>query len=332
MKKLFLLLLIAQSVPAQIYLIVNQEKPHVGYRGLAFINDSSFVVSGSGNMIGKTSDLGKTFQWIQPAMTPERDFRDIEVLSALHYVAMAIDRPGMLIETKDGGLSWQEIYHNDTGGIFLDALFKTRSGDIYALGDPIENGKPFLLRNQAEIQSLSGQAIRLENAGEAFFAASGSNLYVDEKQAMIVSGGVASHLYHYTHEGLKVYALEKGAGSTAGINGLKYDPQLNIGYLTGGDFNKPDDPKGNFFRFTIENGKVVFIKTDARPEGYKTDAAIIDEHTVIVCGYSGVEISKDGGNSWKVITKDSYNVCAVSPDRKTVVLAGAKGKIARITL
>lgn len=332
MKLLLLLLLITHSAFAQQYAILNEENENTGYRGLAFINDSSFVVSGSNNTIGKTTNYGKTFQWVQSPDYAGKDFRDIEVFSNNHFVAMAIERPAILLETTDGGKTWQEKYRNNTEGIFLDALYKTPYNELFCLGDPIQKGKPFILQNEKEIEAFWGQSTRLENPAEAFFAASGSNLYVDKKQALIVSGGAASRLYHYNQDKVDIYTLDKIEGNTSGINGLKYHPELNIGYLTGGDFKQPQISVGNFYKFSIQNNKVIFHTTESHPTGYKTDAAIINRDTVVVCGYSGVEISKDGGHSWQVITKDSYNTCAVSPNGQWVVLVGAKGKIGSIRL
>lgn len=332
MKPFILILLFAQVVYSQHYQLLNQEKELVSFRGLSFINDSSFVVSGSDNTIGITNDFGKTFRWIQSSQYPDRDFRDIEVISENHFIAMAIARPAVLLETKDAGTTWNEIYFNDTEGIFLDAIYKTESGEIYAVGDPVVTRKPYIVHQGKELHSLFGHALLLKEPEEAFFAASGSNLYIDDHQTLLVSGGSASHFYHYHADSLSVYSLPKINSKTSGINGLKYDPILNIGYLTGGDFTNPADPTGNFYRFSIQNNRVMFHPTLNQPSGYKTDAAIINNQTVIVCGYSGVEISKDGGNSWRVITKDSYNTCAVSPNKQWVVLVGAKGKIACVKL
>ncbi len=322
----------ASTLMAQRYEVINQENPEVSYRGLAFITNSGFVVSGSRNTIGRSTDGGRTFQWIQAAAYTGRDFRDIEVLGDLHYAAVAVDRPGLIIETRDGGATWQEVFYKDTAGIFLNALFKTVSGDLYAVGDPVSEGRPYVLKNNREITALFNHPLRRLHPGEAFFAASGSNLYVDDSLALLVSGGKASVLYSYSHQGVQAYPLEKGAGETAGINGMYYDPVRNKGLLLGGDFNEPGLQKGNFFRFSVRQGALVFHPSRTVPTGYKTDAVMVDDQTLIVCGYSGVEISRDGGDSWQIITRDSYNTCAISPDGKTVLLAGSAGKIGKISL
>lgn len=333
MKRLILcLLLLSQTAIAQRYSVLFQADETISFRGLAIINDSSWVISGSQNTIVKTTDYGKNFHWIQSETYASRDFRDIEVFTPTHYVALAIAHPGILIETQDGGNTWKEIYRNETEGIFLDALYKTKKGDLYTLGDPIEPKEPFLLKNQRQITHLFNHPVKLNDAQESFFAASGSNLYVDEQQAMLVSGGKASFLYWYTPNHHKAYALPKLASTTAGINGLCYEPKYNIGYLTGGDFSSPDSTKGTLLKFSIKKNELHFDQRTTLPSGYKTDAVILSKSKVLVCGYSGVEISEDGGKSWRMITKDSYNTCQLTPDGKRVILVGSKGKVGLIDL
>ena len=337
MKYLFLLL--SSLSFAQTYKVLNEEKSEVSYRGLAVESATSFVVSGSKNTIGKTIDGGKTFKWINPTVVQDRDFRDIEILAKDTYLAMGIDSPSYLLLTKDGGKTWNKVYENNQKGMFLDALFvDKKTKKIYALGDPIEAGKPFLITSTLtdptkwEVSKTAmNQGLRLKNPKEAFFASSGSNLYADENQVLIVSGGVASNLYRYTPKGGQLYGLEKSSSATAGINGMAYDAVNNVGYLVGGDYAKPTDSKYNLYKFKIENNQLKFIDSWKYPEGYKSGVTILSKDKVIVCGYSGVDYSADGGHNWKNITKDSYNTCVASPDKKSVILVGNKGKIGKIS-
>ncbi|MBS7333822.1 WD40/YVTN/BNR-like repeat-containing protein [Faecalibacter bovis] len=337
MKYLFLLL--SSFSLAQTYKIINEEKTDVSFRGLAIESATNFVVSGSKNTIGKTTDGGKTFKWINPTVVQNRDFRDIEILGKDTYLAMGIDSPAYLLLTKDGGKTWTKVYENNQKGVFLDALYvDKKSKKIYALGDPIEVGKPFLVTSTLtdptkwEVsKSVMNQPLRLKNPKEAFFASSGSNIYADENQVLIVSGGVASNVYRYTAKGGQLYSLEKSSSTTAGVNGMAYDATNNIGYMVGGDYTKPTDSKYNLYKFKIVNNQINFIDSWKYPEGYKSGVAILSKDKVIVCGYSGVDYSIDGGHNWKNITKDSYNTCIASPDKKSVILVGNKGKIGKVT-
>ena len=335
-----LLILLSGLTFGQTYKVLNEEKADVSFRGLAFESPTTFIVSGSKNTIGKTTDGGKTFKWINPTIVQNRDFRDVEVLSKDNYIAMGIDSPAYILLTKDGGKTWTKAYENTQKGVFLDAIYvDSKNKKIYAIGDPLEAGKPFILTSTTTdpskwevTKTLLNQGTRLKNPKEAFFASSGSNIYADANQVLIVSGGAASNLYRYTPKGGQMYALEKTSSPTAGINGLAYDPTLNLGFLVGGDYTKPNESKNNLYQFNIVNNQLQFNNLWKYPDGYKSAITIIDKNRLMVCGYSGVDYTSDGGFNWKNITKDSYNNCIVSPDKKSVILVGNKGKIGKVTL
>ena len=334
-----LLFLLSNLCLAQTYKVINEEQQDVSYRGLAFESSTTFLVSGSNNTIGKTEDGGKSFRWIKPTVVENRDFRDIEVINKDNYLALGIDSPAYILQTKDGGKTWTKVYENHQKGIFLDAMYiDAKNKKIYVVGDPIEIGKPFVLTASTidptkwiQVKSLMNQGIRLRNPKEAFFASSGSNIYADDNQVLIVSGGIESNLYRYTPKGGQLYTLEKSSSKTAGINGMAYDAENNIGFLVGGDYTKPVESEYNLYKFKIENNQIHFIDSWKYPEGYKSGVTIVDKNRIIVCGYSGVDYSADGGHNWKRITNDSYNTCEVTPDKKSVILVGNKGKIGKIS-
>ena len=337
MKNIFICLLSSVCF-SQTYKVINEEKANVSFRGLSFENSSTFLVSGSKNTIGKTTDGGKTFKWLNPDVVQNRDFRDIEVIGKNKYLALGIDSPAYILLTKDGGETWEKVYENEEKGIFLDAMFLDKKNNkIYVLGDPIEVGKPFILTSTVKnptkwesINKIFNQATSLEDPKEAFFASSGSNLFANANQVLIVSGGSKSNLYRYTPKDRQVFHLAKTESETSGINGMAYDARYKVGYLVGGDFIKPNDSGYNFYKFEIENNQANYIETSNAPSGYKSGITILDKNRLIVCGYSGVDYSIDGGDNWINITKDSYNTCVANPDKKSIILVGNKGKIGQI--
>lgn len=338
MKYLFILL--SSLSIAQTYEVLNEDNSTVSYRGLSFQDAKTFVVSGSKNTIGKSSDGGKTFTWINPKVVNDRDFRDIEVIGKDNYLALGIDSPAYILHSKDGGKTWNTVYENTDPKIFLDAMYvDPKSKKIIAIGDPMRPDKPFVIKSSVanpkewkEDLYVNKQLLRLKDPKEAFFASSGSNIYSDDVQTLIVSGGEQSNLYYYTSRGGQLYTLDKTNSDTSGINGMDYNPIYNVGYLVGGDYKKPQDSKNNLYKFSINKGTISFVDSWKYPEGYKSGVTIIDKNKVVVCGYSGVDYSGDGGHNWKNITKDSYNTCKVSPDKKYVILVGNKGKIGKIKL
>jgi len=51
---------------------------------------------------------------------------------------------------------------------------------------------------------------------------------------------------------------------------------------------------------------------------------------MVACGVNGVDISKSAGDEWVSVTKEGFNVCMVSPNKKLIFLAGEKGKIGQL--
>lgn len=145
--KLKILLLTTSLSFAQTYQIINQENTQVSYRGLAFEDSKTFLVSGSKNTIGKTTDGGKTFKWINPEIVEDQDFRDIEVLNKNTYITVAIDNPAYILTTNNAGKTWQKQYENNQEGIFLDAIYHDKKNkDLYVIGDPIVSKQPYILK------------------------------------------------------------------------------------------------------------------------------------------------------------------------------------------
>lgn len=341
MKKIALSLMLMNSLllTAQTYEKISTNNTE-SFRGLSFEDAQTFVFSGTNNTIGKSVDGGKTIQWININFDAKHDFRDIEVLGKKHYLAMGIDSPAYLFETKDGGKTWAKVYENSTKGIFLDAMyFDKKTKNIYVLGDPLDGKIPLVLQSNlkntqewTQVKKLNQQYLRLADPKEAFFAASGSNLYADDQQILIASGGSASLLYRYTNKEVQGYQIDKTKSTTAGIYGMDFSPKLNLGFLVGGDYTKPNESDNNFYKFKIENNKVKFVDMYSIPKGYLSSVSIIDQNKFIVCGPNGIQYTTDHGVNWETLTTDAYNTCQVSPDKKFVILVGPKGNVGKIIL
>jgi hypothetical protein len=54
----------------------------------------------------------------------------------------------------------------------------------------------------------------------------------------------------------------------------------------------------------------------------------ISQKTFITCGTSGVDISTDNGENWKLISREGYHVVRRAKNGTAVYLAGSKGRIA----
>lgn len=303
-------------------------------RGLSVVDDRIIWASGSNGRIARTTDGGKNFSWTQVAGYEKRDFRDIMAWDSVHALIMAVDQPGILLETADGGKSWQKVWEDDTPGIFMDAMaFDGNTG--YIIGDPI-NGRAYILysadRGHTWQRADSSLCPALKE-GEAFFASSGTNLAIlrqgRKKKLVFVSGGTASALYLPDSKTSSVLPLLQGGNST-GANSIACNPATGQAVVVGGDFSKDTVINGNSVLLDIKGGNIRHIRQPQKPpHGYRSAVAWAGNSRLVCCGTSGIDISDDGGNTWTLVSGQSFHACAVAPGGKTVWLAGNGGRIAR---
>jgi photosystem II stability/assembly factor-like uncharacterized protein len=304
-------------------------------RGLSVVNDNIIWVSGSGGVVGKSSNGGKTWKWITVPGFEKTEFRDIEAFDANVAIIMGISEPAYLLKTIDGGDSWKIVYENKTKGMFLDAMDFSTTRDGMVIGDPI-NGKAFIAfthdsGNTWEELAASENRVSLDS-GEAFFAASGSNLRLFENgKYYLVTGGTRSRLT--APGGTIVLPLLQGKEST-GANAIDiFDNGIPIKagnrmVIVGGDFAADSSREKNCVYTT--NGGKTWRQPKTPPHGYRSCVEYLSKKDLLACGLNGVDYSDDGGKNWQWISKEGFHVCRIARVGTAIYLAGNKGKVARV--
>jgi hypothetical protein len=324
---LFLLLFLNPAARAQEIRMLNKGQT-VSLRGLSVVSDQVVWVSGSGGTVGLSANGGETWKWMHVAGHEHADFRDIEAFSDREAVIMGITEPAILMRTTDGGNSWTSVFEDTVKSAFLDAMdFSGNQGLV--IGDP-ENGKILIARSADRGKSWEqpvSSGLDTTDAGEAFFAASGSNIgHLPGNNWVLVSGGKKSNLYIANN---RYPLLINQGGETTGANSIAINPSdSNQAFVVGGDFSHDSLRYGNSLR--IQFHPFTQTKPPKPPRGYRSCVEWLDEKRMICCGTSGVDISKDGGMHWKGISDISFHICRKAKSGQTVFLAGAHGAIARL--
>lgn len=332
MKKLiyifgYALLLMQGNLFAQ-ELIALDGRPGISFRGLSVVDDQVVWVSGNKGTVGKSINGGKSFEWMVVAGQETRDFRDIEAFDENTAIILAVDSPGIVLRTTDGGKHWEQVYRNDSKGIFLDAMHfhNARQGAI--VGDPLA-GKMLLLATDDNGQSWkSHESIAPQVAeGEACFAASGSNIIsLPNTAPMLITGGMRSRVF----VGSRVIELPLVQGrSSTGANAiaLREGGRGKHWIVVGGDFSSDSSREGNIA--LTKNGGRSWRRVHTPPFGYRSSVAYISRKKLIAAGTSGVDISTDGGRGWENISTTGYHVVQRAKKGKAVFLAGGNGRIAK---
>lgn len=340
MKKYFLfpalLFLIQISLHAQqpprVEILTSGTKTSL--RGLSVVNDNVVWVSGSQGTVGRSNNGGKNWNWYVVKGFEKTEFRDIEAFDASTAIIMGIAEPAYILKTTDGGETWKVVYENKTKGMFLDAMDFVGEKYGIVVGDPIGN-KIFLAETWDGGDSWKERAMDSRfpaaDSGEAFFAASGTNirLYAN-KDFFLVSGGRKSRLF----TPVAAYDLPFVQGKeTAGANSIAVYTRPNLKsskhmIAVGGDFAADSSVQNNCF--ISSNGGKTWKVPQVPPHGYRSCVEYLSDRVVLSCGINGVDYSVTGGNTWQWISRDGFNTCRIAKKGTTIYLAGNQGKVGKL--
>jgi len=303
-------------------------------RGLSVVNDNIIWVSGNNGTVGKSSNGGKTWKWFSVKGFEKRDFRDIEAFDANTAIIMCVAEPAYILKTTDGGETWKVVFENKNKGMFLDAMDFVGNDYGIVVGDPIDKNI-FLAETynggNTWIEMVPDSNRPLADSGEAFFAASGSNIRLSiNKNYYIVSGGTKSRLIKKYD--ISVLPVIQGQ-ETTGTNSIDvYDngngKGSNFLIVVGGDFNKESSTYKNCF-ISTDGGKS-WSAPKIPPNGYRSCVEFLSKKDILTCGLNGVDYSPNGGKTWQWISKEGFHVCRIAKIGTSIFLAGSNGKIGKI--
>jgi photosystem II stability/assembly factor-like uncharacterized protein len=302
-------------------------------RGLSVVNNNIIWVSGSHGMVGKSSNAGKNWKWMTVKGFEKNDFRDIEAFDANTAIIMAVSDPAYILKTIDGGETWKVVYENKTKGMFLDAMEFRDPLNGMVIGDPVD-GRFFMASTNDGGKSwneLPTEERFVADSGEAFFAASGTNLrYLYNGSIVLGSGGKNSRLF-YDKTILDV-PMTKGNESAGTFSIAVFDnfkkSKANKIIIVGGDYTADSLIEKNCF-VSINGGKT-WDRPKTPPHGYRSCVEFLNKETIVTCGSNGVDYCYDGGKNFYSISKEGFNVCRYARIGNTVYLAGEKGKIGKL--
>ena len=316
------------------------QKKGVSIRGMAVPNINTIWASGSKGSIALSVNGGTNFEWMQVPGYETRDFRSIHAWNEKEAIIVAVAAPAVILKTKDGGKSWYKVYENADTLMFLDAIhFKDASNGLI-VGDPIAN-TIFLLSSNDKgehwNQVPSNYFKTTLEKEEAFFASSGSNIGQLSKEDFLVSGGMRSRLW-INGEAMNIPIIQ--GGKSTGANSMAISPNGNNIMIVGGDFMKDTSRIENAVGLKLmeapnsdqkwqskRKSSWVVEKYIGHPNGYRSGVEYITHSILIACGTSGVDISNNKGESWDLISTESFHVVCKQPNTKAVFLAGSGGRI-----
>jgi len=316
------------------------QKKGVSIRGMAVPNTNTIWASGSKGSIALSVNGGTDFEWMQVPGYETRDFRSIHAWDEKEAIIVAVAAPAIILKTKDGGNSWYKVYENADTLMFLDAIhFKDASNGL-VVGDPIHNYIFLLSTNDKgeHWNEVSSKYFKTPlEKGEAFFASSGSNIAQLSKEDFLVSGGMRSRLW-INGSAMDIPIIQ--GGKSTGANSMAISPNGNRIMIVGGDFMKDtsrienvvglklmEEPNSDQKWQSKRKSSWVVDNSIGQPNGYRSGVEYLTNSILTACGTTGVDISKNKGKSWELISNESFHVVRKQPNTKAVFLAGSGGRI-----
>jgi photosystem II stability/assembly factor-like uncharacterized protein len=288
--------------------------------------------SGSGGVVLRSRDGGKTWERIYVQGAETLDFRGVQAISsdAAYLMASGERDQSRIYKTGDGGQTWQLQVIDYRAGFFLDALVCLDELRCFALSDPV-GGKFLVLATQDghHWEELPRATMPAALTGEGAFAAGNSALAVFGNGEFYfgTGGGAASRVFHTADMGRTwtATATPIAAGvASAGIFSVARSGDTVV--AVGGDYRQAN-LASSAAAYSTDRG-VTWQLAPSQPGGYRSGVASVDANTFVAAGPNGEDISVDGGARWTRAGSLNLNAIIVL-DGVMIWGAGANGTVAR---
>ncbi len=279
---------------------VNAAK-ELDFRDIHAFDSTRAVILSAGQpaRVYQTTDGGRT--WTQRYEHPNAEsfFDALSFWDERHGIAMSdpVDMRVLLIETHDGGSTWNEIERQRCPG--------TRRGEA---GFAASGTNMCVIGTQSVLVALGG--------GE-------------EGQAEPTSRVVYSHDRAHNWS---CATVPMPRSPSSGIFSMAF-ANSSTGIAVGGNYLKQEQSEGNI-AITTDGGATWTVPTGTPPRGYRSGVAARTmgrEVLWVAVGPTGTDVSTDNGRNWKAVSDVGFHAIQFSPDASAGFASGSNGPVARWT-
>ena len=308
----------------------------ISIRAIKVLDESKVYFAGSKGNVGFKTDKGVLLNSLnikyKDSIIP--NFRSV-AFNGTDYFALSISSPALLYKISEGTSTI--VYKEEHEKVFYDSMhFFDDNKHGIAVGDPTEDCASIILTADAgkTWSKLSCENLPKFVEGEAFFAASNTNIKTIGSTVWIASGGTKARVLKSEDYGQTWQIFDtpiiQGNGPQ-GIYSIDFADKNN-GIVIGGDYSKPLENKANK-AITKDGGKTWTLVADGQNPNYKSCVQYVPNTNgkeVFAVGKTGISFSNDGGNTWNKVSKESYYAIQFV-DENTAWLSGNE-KIGKFVL
>lgn len=304
-------------------------------RALEIQPDGTVWYGGSDGLYGYTENNGQ--DWHHDSLFFEGKAVEFRSLASTKdaMLLQGTNSPALIFRSTDKGQSWNLVYRENHPDCYYNALAFWNDEEGVAVGDPTDGCLSVITTRDGgqTWQKLACDQLPPLASGEAGFAASNTNIAISGDHAWLVTGGAKARVFHTPDRGktwdVADTPINQG-GKMTGIYSVAFWDQ-DRGMLFGGDWeNKSQNTKCK--AHTVDGGKTWKLLNDGQEPAFRSCVQYVpgsDGQQLFAVGSPGISYSSDGGETWDLLSKESFYTIRIAASGKEAWLAG-KNRVARM--
>ncbi|WP_159021295.1 oxidoreductase [Formosa sp. L2A11] len=303
----------------------------ISVRAIELMGDGTLAFAADKGMYGLY--FSKKEQWVTSKQL--HDSVPLHFRAVAHttndFFMLSIESPALLYKTGDDG-RMKLVYKEDGEGVFYDAMTFWNDKEGIAVGDSINGCLSIIItRDGGETWTkLACDVLPESIEGEGAFAASNTNIKVLGDEAWVATN--SGSIYYTADKGKSWVVIDTPMLNTEPNQGIFsidfYDNKK--GFAIGGDYTKPEGNTNNKMK-TVDGGQTWQIVANGEAPAYKSCVQYVpnsDAQNLVAVSFNGMDVSVNGGTSWKHISDESFYTIRFVND--SLAYAAGKGRISKI--
>lgn len=280
------------------------------------------------------SDKGARYKGVIEKNNLNIEFRSIAQTSRSIFI-LSVSNPALLYKIDKKSKQIRLVYEEKHEKVFYDSMQFLNNKEGFAIGDPTEDCPSIIKTTDGgkTWKKVSCNNLPKFEEGEAFFAASNTNLILTDNAMFMISGGKKSRAFVSVDKGenWEIYEspIIQGGTMTGAFCADFYND--SIGIMAGGNYEKPLENIQNK-AITNDGGKTWKLVSDNAGFGYASCIQYVPDSNgkgIVEVGANGIFYSNDSGLTWKQLAEDKDLLTFRFIDDRTAVATG-KNRIVRL--